>query len=210
MELQFHRLVAVEIVAARPGARHPLFGEKIENDRQVGTEITDRPGIQPFDHLGAEPETVTLIGHRRIREPVGDDPIAALQRRHDRLAQVLATGGEMEQRLGRRLPIVAMVAEQQGSDLFGAGCAAGLAGHHHIDAACAKRLDQAQHLGRLAHALAAFDGDEPAARQWPRPQPVRPPFTTSPRSCSEAPRRAGRTCRVARPRCRHEAGSTGS
>lgn len=110
-----------------------------------------------------------LVGEGGIGEAVGDDPVAALQRRLNHFGDVLPAAGEHQQRLG--LQVHALV-QQHFAQALAQRRAARLAGHHHLPAL--RRQPRFELLGEprqvraLARAVDAFECDELAGHGWPR------------------------------------------
>ena len=116
--------------------------------------------IELRDELLVETQAVALIGHGRIGEAVRDHPLAFRQgRTHPRL-QVLTARGEVQQRLGHRLPAPGLAGNQELADLLGARAAARLPGLDHLKAEVSQGFGEQADLGRLAGPFPAFEGDE--------------------------------------------------
>jgi hypothetical protein len=84
---------------------------------------------------------------------------------------VITAGGVHEKGLGDGVPALGLARKQQAPDRLGAGRAPRLARLEGGDPGLLERGDEARRLGRLAAALAAFEGDEAAARSRCRGDP---------------------------------------
>ena len=137
---QVHALVAV--LARRPvrGARSPDFRRQVEDQGQIGREITDGQPVKGFDRGTFETLAVALVGQGRIGEAVGDHPATGLKGGPHRPHQVVAPRREVQQGLGERIPAADVAVDQQLADLLGAGRAAGLARGEQVDSGAGKRL----------------------------------------------------------------------
>ena len=71
----------------------------------------------------------------------------------------------MQQRLGHRIPPVGVALDQKFADLIGPRRPPGFAGRQHVVAVGGQDLGERCYLRRLAGPLAAFEGDEFAARR---------------------------------------------
>src|SRR6185437_4859433 len=105
-----------------------------------------------------------LIGAGRIGEPVANHPGAALERRQNRLLQMVGAGGGEHERLSGRAEIGRKAGKDRLSERLGARRAAGLAGADHGKTECGETLLEPPRLDRLAGALPALEGDEAAPR----------------------------------------------
>lgn len=121
--------------------------------------------MERVERLPRQAASVSLIRHRRVGEAIADDPIAALERRPDRLHQVIAPCGYHEERFGLGIPALRLALHQQPADFLGTRRAAGLTSADRGLPCLLQRLDQELGVGRFACALAAFERDEPAAAQ---------------------------------------------
>src|SRR5450759_2593155 len=79
------------------------------------------------------------------------------------MAAPIVTRGREQYRLGLRPERLGDAGQQNVPDDLGAGRAARLARAHHLDAERSKPVRQQARMGRLAAALAAFEGDESSA-----------------------------------------------
>ena len=75
------------------------FRVEIEDQRQVRPIRADRQPLKGGDELRRQVPRRALIGAGQIREPVGNDPGAARQRRQNRRVEMVDTGGGEQERL---------------------------------------------------------------------------------------------------------------
>ena len=119
------------------------------------------PLLEMSAFIGVEPATTDLIGVGRVGEAVGDDPLSGRQRGLDAHRQMLAPGGEHQQRLGFE---VHGVVQQQHAQFFPQRRAAGLASLHNLTPVAAQPGAGTGNLGALAGAVDTFKADQTAAR----------------------------------------------
>ena len=107
----------------------------------AGTQAVDGPHLQVVHLGGPEVAPGALVGDRGVGVAVGDDDLAALERRAHQLVDVVGLVGGEEQRLGARRDVVAVQHEvaDGGAELG----AAGLAGDDDRAPAGAQRLARA-------------------------------------------------------------------
>src|SRR5205807_6677096 len=74
VECRIEPLKAVGVAGALCRPREPLGDRQIQDERQVGGEIAERETMQRLQFGQWQAASVTLIGDRRIRETVADDP----------------------------------------------------------------------------------------------------------------------------------------
>ena len=128
-----------------------------------GSRPSGRPQREVAHLVAVEHAAGALVGDRRVEVAVLDHDVAALERRpHDGRDVVGAVGG-VEQRLGARGDVAAVV-QHDLAHLDADVGAARLAGAHDRAAlrASSHSLEQ-RRLRRLARAVAALEGDEEAA-----------------------------------------------
>jgi hypothetical protein len=146
-------------------AGEPFLDRHIEDHGQVGPEIGQRKPVQFAQVRERQAAAVTLIGDGRIGEPVGDDPRAGSEGRPDQSDDMIAPRRVQQQGLGNGIPALGVTLEQQTANILGTGRAAWLARALGGDAGTCEGRDEESGLGRFAGPLAAFDGDEAAARR---------------------------------------------
>lgn len=156
VELDAHAGVAIALDLAF----EPRLDRQVEDQREIRPQTTLHNRFQPLDRVAPKTLRVPLIGHRRIREAVADNPRPPCQGRTNGVLEVLAARGEMQQGFGERLPPAGRAAHQQRADFFGTGSAPGFAGGDGGDAGGAECIDQPPRLRGLAAALATLEGDE--------------------------------------------------
>jgi hypothetical protein len=105
----------------------------------------------------------TLIGERRIRETVADNPPAARQGRRDPPYDMVTPRRTEQQSLADRVPTLGLAFQQQAPDRLGSRRAAGLAGALGADAARCNAANKPFAWVDFAGALAALDSDKAAA-----------------------------------------------
>ena len=81
------------------------------------------------------PPAAALIGKRAVDEAVGKHPVARLQRRTDRLVDMVGARGREQQSFGLGAPAGFVAAQQQLADALGAFASARLARHDDVDPA---------------------------------------------------------------------------
>jgi hypothetical protein len=146
------------------------FGHgKIEDQREVRREPLGNEAVQRHQRLARKTAAPALIGLGRIGEAVAQHDAALGKRRPDGGDEMAAPRRDHEQRLAFGVPALGRAGEEQVAQGFGAGRTAGLARRQRVDAGTRERRRQERDLCGLAGALAAFKGDEAAARQC-RPQ----------------------------------------
>ena len=131
------RFESVGALLAASSLRRPLeadFGREIQDQRQVRPGRPDGQSLESGDELGRQVPRRALIGPGRVREPVGNDPGAARERREDRLFQVVDAGGGEQERLPGGTEVGGKPREDRLAQRLCAGRAAGLAGANHIKA----------------------------------------------------------------------------
>ncbi len=147
MELRVHALEAG--LGARPGrcSGKSSFHREIEDKTKVRFEVAGDQVVQALERVLGQAAAVALIGQGRIRESVGDHPLATLQGRPDRLHEMGATCRHHQQRLGLRVPALWQSFHQKLADLLGAGRTAGLARPDRPETGLAQAIDQQASLG---------------------------------------------------------------
>ena len=132
---------------------------EVEQHGEVGQQALGRPQREVADLVAAEHAAGALVGDRRVEVAVLDDDVAALERgAHDGRDVVRAVGG-VEQRLGARRDLAAVVQHDVADQHADLG-AAGLAGAHDGAPARGEPLLEQRGLRRLADAVAALERDE--------------------------------------------------
>ena len=146
---------------ARAGrhSRHSCLDWQVQHESEVRREIVQRQFIEHVDRRHVEAQTVPLIGAGRIRETVAQHPVAAFQGGSDASGVVIGPGGEMQQCLGRSVPLLIRV-QQYSSDYLRARRATRFAGDRYGISGIFKSLGEAFYLRRLAGAFPAFERDE--------------------------------------------------
>ena len=146
---------------ALPPAQAGGHGQ-IEEEGQIRSQATGRPGIHGAQGFQIQPARVALIGQGGIDKPVADHDRALPQRRRDYVVHMLAARGENDEGFrfcgeGFRIGL-----QQHGTELLGCRCAARFPREEHGMALSAKRLCQARGLCRFPAALGAFERQERA------------------------------------------------
>ena len=129
-----------------------------------GWKPPERQRVEAFQDGEIGALAVALVNDHRIDEAVRDHPETTLQRRLDRVQQVVAPRGRMEHGLGQRLPAFHGARDEKPSYLFGAGRAAGFARCERLDTTRFEGATKPRGLLRLAGTFAAFQRDEASAR----------------------------------------------
>ena len=109
------------------------------------------------------PATAALVGIAGIDEAITQHPLARSERRLDRFAHQLGTGGEHQQQLAFRAHAAQGRIEHDRTHRLAERGPAGFAREHRRDAMAQEMFAQAGDEGALARALAAFQGDETSA-----------------------------------------------
>jgi hypothetical protein len=154
------------IAAARRGAGEAHLDRKVEDQREVGTELAGDEAIKRFKLGARNAARAPLIGDGGIGEAVGDDPDPLFQRRPYGTHEVVAARRSNEERLGDRVPAPRVTADEKVAQLFGARGASRLACRHRADARAPECLDEKPDLSGLAGAFAAFEGDETSPQRF--------------------------------------------
>ena len=152
-----------------PGAGQPLGGQRqrqVEPEGDVGlahraAAAVLHPALQRRQHLQVEPAAGALVGEGGVGETVAQHHLAAGQGRFDHLLQMVAPGGEDQQRLGQR---VHRVLQHQGAEFFGQRRAARLPGDGDRPALRAERVGDAVDMRALARTVDALERNEDAVR----------------------------------------------
>ena len=100
-----------------------------------------------------------LVRERRVGEAVAKNRVAARQRGHDHTVEVVPPRGEDEQRLG---DAIHLLVQQQRAQLLGQRSSPGLTRADDAPSALAQPRGERLDVRRLAGAVDAFEGDEPA------------------------------------------------
>lgn len=160
VEVRSQSLVAIGHVAAtaQPLLRHRWI--QVEDDGQIRSIAADNKASDGSDPSGVNPLATALIDGSGIGKTIGDHPLPRRQRRPDRLVQVLAAGGEVQQGFGLRRPSPVMPAEQQRTNGFRLRGATRLTGQQHLDPPLAKLRCEQAGLGGFSRPLPAFEADE--------------------------------------------------
>ena len=88
-------------IRSRPSNRpSPCGGVEVEHDGQVRAQVVGGPAGDVLDLGDVEVAAGALVGERRVDVAVGDDHLAAVERRLDDGLDVLGLVGGVEQRLG--------------------------------------------------------------------------------------------------------------
>ena len=148
---------------AGAGARQAGFRVDIHQQREIGLEAAAGDALEREDGIHSQVAAAALIDQRGIRETVGQNDFAAVQRRADPLIHVLGARGEIEQHLGGGAEFLVGGIQQDAADLHADGRAAGLGGFQHRAAQRAQTGGQAVHLRGLAGTIHALEGDEETA-----------------------------------------------
>src|SRR4029079_18553682 len=162
MENEAFLLEAVFAAGALFRPREPEFRVEVENQGEVGPSLADNLALEAFDQLHVAAAGNALIDSGRIHEAIAQDQIAAIERRPDRFAQVRFPRRIVEQGLGGRRPSADRADDEEGTDVFGSGRAAGFAGQDDVPSLSAQGFGEIARMRALAGALATFKGDETA------------------------------------------------
>ena len=123
MEAVVHTLVAVFPGAFGlfpvPGPGQAFVDRNIEDDGEVGLKIAKHQPMEFVNGGLAQVVAISLIGDGGIGESVAQDPSPCRQCRFYGCPDVLQPGGEIEQRLGHRLPAINGAFNQKASDNLG-------------------------------------------------------------------------------------------
>ncbi len=139
------RLEAVMGAAAAPS---PLVGRDVDDDGEVGDEVSHRPHLEVVHLRRAEVATGALVGDGGVGVAVGDHHLAPVEGGPDELVDVVRLVGGEEQGLGPGADVVTVEHEvADGPTELGAPR---LAGHRDGAAPLAQGVRQEPHLCRLA------------------------------------------------------------
>ena len=120
------------------------------------------PAFQRFESGDVKHASPALIGKGSVRETVGEYPVAAAQCRFDDLFDMLASGGEHQQRF--RFGVHGCM-QQQFAQFFAKGCAARFAGDDDREITLAQQFGDIVDMGRFACAVDSLECQETAC-QW--------------------------------------------
>src|ERR1035437_671204 len=148
---------------AGAGARQAGFSVDVHQQGERGLEAAAGDAFEGEDGIHAEVAAAALVNQRGIRETVGEDDLAAVQRGCDPLVHILRPRGEIEQHFGGGAEFLVGGIEQDAADLHADRGAAGLGGFQHSPAQAAQAGVQAVHLGGLAGTIHALECDESTA-----------------------------------------------
>ena len=140
-------------------------GGQVEPQCEVGLATLLHPALERSQHLQIEAAAAALVGECGIGEAVAQHVRARAKGRLDARDEVVAPGGEHQQRLGHRVhrPVQHEIA--QGLGQLGA---ARLSRHDHLLPARAQPQRQRLDVRRLSGAVDALESDEAAAHGAPR------------------------------------------
>ena len=154
------------LVAAPPlRPQEPLGRVHVDDEGQVGV-APDHQRVKLVHDAPQIATRQTLIHPRRIRETVGNDDLAGIERGLDRSFHVVAPCRGEQQDLRLRRPTVRVALEHEAPDLLGARAAAGLARQDDIAPVGAQRIGQKPRLRGLARTVDPFEADEHRPVSW--------------------------------------------
>jgi len=148
---------AIDMRGVRQPARQSSLGRDVDEDAQIGIGVLHGERLNPFEVDEREMISAPLVGKSGVDEPVGDDDIAAIDRRRDELGDMLGTSGTMQQRFGSWLEVAQIAVEKKSPDGFANGRSAGLSGQDDGPAGGADAIGQLSRLRRLAGTVDSFE-----------------------------------------------------
>jgi len=99
-----HPLESGGAVWAASGAGKANVDRKIQDECEIWLEVSGDQFVERRERLPGQAAAVALVGHGRIGEAVADDPVTAIERGSDGFDEMVAPGGNHEQRLGLGVP----------------------------------------------------------------------------------------------------------
>ena len=158
-------LFRIETVGFERGAAaapfDPQFGIEVEHQRQVGFQLAAGKAVDPQDHVEIQAAGVSLIGRRRIEEPVAEQDPAPFQHRQDQMPRHLGMARAEQQQFrfrGKVVPFRAYL--QQVPDLLRDRGPAGGTRHLHMVSGRGQRIGKQADLGAFPASFHALEGDE--------------------------------------------------
>jgi len=149
---------AAVVAAARP--REPELDGAVEEERPVGAEPPHGPAVDRRDDVGRKPAAPSLVGERRVVEPVAQHEDPARERRLEDLGDVLPAVGLHEEELGKWVQPPRRGVEQDLPEPDADPGPSRLALENDVAPACAAELGRAARLRRLSGSFDSFERDE--------------------------------------------------
>ena len=152
-------LLGLEPVVDVTAPAATLGGADVDDHGQVGHEVVDRPHVEVVDLLGSEVATGALVGDGGVGVAVGDHHLAALEGRAGSAGSTWCALSAAKSSASARGDTWSPWSTRS-RICWPSGGAPGLAGHRDLAPLAAQGVAQQRHLGGLARAVAALEGDE--------------------------------------------------
>src|SRR5687768_15571732 len=95
----------IDMRRVRQPAGKSRFRRDIDEDAQIGIGVLYGKGLDRLEIHQRKLVSASLVGQRRIDEPVGNHDFAALDRRSNELGDMLRASGAVQKRLGTWLEV---------------------------------------------------------------------------------------------------------